>query len=418
MSTNRDHTTDSAAAEAREQRGLEIAATKKLRQKGDLWLVPSSTGLGIYIVDPTVYGPASCTCPDYELRQAPCKHVYAVEYTIRRETTTKDGTVTTETVTYRQEWSAYNAAQTNEKAHVAALLRDLCAIVDNPVQKRGRPRLPLSDSLFCATMKVYSGMSARRTTSDLRDFAAIGLIDKVPHYNSVLNALENPDLTPFLKAMIEESAAPLAALETDFAADSSGFSTSVYARWFNAKYGREMAYNFWLKAHVMIGTRTNIITGVEVTDNRTHDSTLLPALLDTSAKRFVMKRVSADKGYLADSNVQAIGAHGAEPFIAPKKNTTFSPPSDASRKKSELWNKMLGYYQYRKNDFLRHYHKRSNVETTFHMIKAKFGGRIRSKTGTAMVNELLCKVLCHNLCVLVQSIYELGIEAKFWQKSA
>jgi hypothetical protein len=35
-----------------------------------------------------------------------------------------------------------------------------------------------------------------------------------------------------------------------------------------------------------------------------------------------------------------------------------------------------------------------------------------------MVNEMLCKVLCHNLCVLVQSLYELGIEAKFWQSKS
>jgi transposase len=264
-------------------------------------------------------------------------------------------------------------------------------------------------------MKVYGGMSSRRTTSDLRELAERGFIDKAPHFNSISNALENPDLTPFLRALIEESAAPLSTLETDFAADSSGFSTSIYARWFNAKYGREMSYNFWLKAHIMVGTRTNIITGVEVTDNRTSDSPILPILLESSPKRFTMKRVSADKGYLADSNVQAIAAYGAEPFIAPKVNTAFTRPSDASRKKSELWDKMLGYYQYRKGDFLRHYHKRSNVETTFHMIKSKFGSRIRSKSATAMVNEVLCKVLCHNLCVLVQSIYELGIEATFWQ---
>jgi len=114
-------------------------------------------------------------------------------------------------------------------------------------------------------------MSARRATSDLREFAERGLIDKAPHYNSVINALENPDLTPFLRALIEESSALLAAVETDFAADSSGFSTNVYARWFNAKYGREMSYNFWLKAHVMVGTRTNIVTSVEVTDHRVND---------------------------------------------------------------------------------------------------------------------------------------------------
>jgi hypothetical protein len=57
------------------------------------------------------------------------------------------------------------------------------------------------------------------------------------------------------------------------------------------------------------------------------------------------------------------------------------------------------------------------VETTFSMIKAKFGTRIRSKTPVAQVNELLCKVLCHNLCCLVQAIYELGIEPEFWKAS-
>ncbi|MDQ5847250.1 MAG: hypothetical protein M3539_18340, partial [Acidobacteriota bacterium] len=55
----------------------------------------------------------------------------------------------------------------------------------------------------------------------------------------------------------------------------------------------------------------------------------------------------------------------------------------------------------------------SNVETTFHMIKSKFGQRLRSKTMTAQINEALCKVLCHNLCVVIQSVHELGIETAF-----
>jgi hypothetical protein len=41
---------------------------------------------------------------------------------------------------------------------------------------------------------------------------------------------------------------------------------------------------------------------------------------------------------------------------------------------------------------------------------------VRSKTHTAMINEALCKILCHNLCCLVQSTYELGVTATFWQK--
>ena len=47
------------------------------------------------------------------------------------------------------------------------------------------------------------------------------------------------------------------------------------------------------------------------------------------------------------------------------------------------------------------------------MIKAKFGQRLRSRTLTAQINEALCKVLCHNLCGVIQSVHELGIEAAF-----
>jgi hypothetical protein len=52
------------------------------------------------------------------------------------------------------------------------------------------------------------------------------------------------------------------------------------------------------------------------------------------------------------------------------------------------------------------------------MIKAKFRDHVRSKTDVAMANEVLCKVLCHNICCLTQSLYELGIEPTFWAKDA
>lgn len=51
------------------------------------------------------------------------------------------------------------------------------------------------------------------------------------------------------------------------------------------------------------------------------------------------------------------------------------------------------------------------------MIKRKFGPNVRSKTVAAQLNEVLCKVLAHNLCCLVQSMYELGIEPEFWKAS-
>ena len=40
----------------------------------------------------------------------------------------------------------------------------------------------------------------------------------------------------------------------------------------------------------------------------------------------------------------------------------------------------------------------------------------REQRGIAMVNETLCKVLCHNLVVLIHEMYELGIDPVFWNK--
>ena len=52
------------------------------------------------------------------------------------------------------------------------------------------------------------------------------------------------------------------------------------------------------------------------------------------------------------------------------------------------------------------------------MIKVKSGGKLWSKTTTGQIDEALLKVLCHNICVLVQSIYELNIAPIFWGNEA
>ena len=71
---------------------------------------------------------------------------------------------------------------------------------------------------------------------------------------------------------------------------------------------------------------------------------------------------------------------------------------------------MYHYFVFNRQEFMEHYHKRSNVEATFSMVKGKFGDSLKSKSDIGQINESLCKVLCHNICVLLQEIHELGIE--------
>ncbi len=239
---------------------------------------------------------------------------------------------------------------------------------------------------------------------------------------ATLRILDDPAITPILKALIEESARPLRATESDFAVDSSGFSTSIYERWFDQKYGREVSKSQWVKAHIMIGTTTNVVTSVEVTNRRSADSPHLPALLNATTKRFGVKTVAADRGYISHSNLDAIVDAGAFPLIPFKSHHNpggayWGKTGRVSPESRARWKSMYDFFAYHREEFLKHYHQRSNVETTFHMIKSKFGSRVRAKTSTAQVNEVLCKVLCHNLCCLVSAFFELGIDATFWHSA-
>ena len=121
-----------------------------------------------------------------------------------------------------------------------------------------------------------------------------------------------------------------------------------------------------------------------------------------------MSEVSADKAYLSRKNLRVIVNAGATPYIPFKIN---SRPEHTHG--DPLWAKTYHYFNLYREEFLNHCHKRSNVETAFSMIKAKFGGSLRSKNPEAQVNEALVKILCHNVCVLIQAMYALGVEPDF-----
>ena len=400
----------------RQQRGRAIADHAHLERRGNVWFVPSQSSGGKYTVDLADVSGPTCSCPDYEIRGMKCKHIFAVECIIERgknalgEDTIKKTVTVTETIkrpTYKQAWPAYNAAQTREKDKFLALLADLCrGIHEPPPAKTGRPRIPLADAVFAACFKVYSTFSGRRFMSDLRAAKEAGYTRATPHYNSIFNYLENPEVTPILRTLIVESSLPLRTVEVDFACDSSGFMSSRFEKWYDHKYGAERKKQEWVKAHIMCGVKTNIVTAVEIHDKNAADSPQLPALVSATAKNFTINEVSADKGYTGAPNHDAIAASGGTPFIAFRNNTTAAGGG--------LFEKMFHYFSFRRDEFLAHYHKRSNVESTFAMLKAKFGDAVRSKTDVAMKNEVLAKMVCHNIVCVVHEMYELNIEPTFW----
>ena len=419
--------------ELRRLRGLIIAAISPIRPEGtdNRYRVPSQKGKGHYLVHiDRKKGPEwQCSCADFEARKLPCKHVFAVQFTLERETKPDGTTAVAQTLTvkqreakapqtvafratYKQNWTAYNAAQRSEKHRFQILLSDLCKGLPEPARphdgtKGGRPPVPLADRVFASAFKIYSTVSGRRFSCDMADAAAKGHVTLAPHYNSIVRFLESDELTPVLGKLVRESALPLASVETDFAIDSSGFSSSKFVRWFDKKYGVVKEEHDWVKVHLMCGVKTNIVTAIQVGRQYSPDCPEFVPMVEATARKFTINEVSADAAFCSYDNFNAVTAAGGRPFIAFRSN--------ASGKSGGTYGKMFHFYNFNRDEYLSHYHKRSNVESTFSMIKAKFGDAVRSKSPTAMVNEALCKVLCHNLCCLIQSTHELGVEATFWR---
>jgi transposase len=242
--------------------------------------------------------------------------------------------------------------------------------------------------------------------SDLREAQERGHIRETLCFNTSWKCLQSADVTPILHELIRRSSLPLRSVEVDFAVDSTGFSTSKFTRWHDEKYGVVRERCEWVKAHCCVGVKTNVITAAYIGDKHTPDSPQLPDLLKATAQNFTIREASADKAYLSTDNLDVVDSLGATPFIPFKINSVVG--------NTPLWDRMFHYFQMRREEFLQHYHKRSNVESTFSAVKRKFGDAVRSKTPTAQLNEVLAKFVCFNVVCLIHEWYELGIDPRDW----
>src|SRR5262245_39235610 len=122
------------------------------------------------------------------------------------------------------------------------------------------------------------------------------------HSVHICSFLNSELMTPALKSLIVRSSLPLKSVETTFAPDSSGFSTSRFVKWFDQKYGVTRQGHAWVKVHIMTGVKTNIVTAVEIKGPDAGDSPQFIPLLQTTAQNFTVKEVPADKAYSSADN--------------------------------------------------------------------------------------------------------------------
>jgi transposase len=392
----------------RERKGKAIANQgNQIKKVSDTsFKVRSQSGNRVYEVKSTPTG-MTCTCPDFVYRGGKCKHIMATRYYLEVEKDTPKGVVTEKVhLTYAQAWNAYNEAQKAEVKLFDELLKDLVKAIPEPEQTTGRPRLSLQENLFCAVQKVYSQLSSRRAYSLFQNATDKGQINHAPHFNTPSKLFNKPEMTPILHQLVTLSALPVAGIETDFAVDSTGFRTTTFNAYCGMKHGEKKQHR-WVKAHLCAGVKTNIVAAISITDENGGDSPQFGPLVRKTAEGFTIDEVSADMAYSSRNNLDIVGDIGATAYIPYRKNAT------GRAKGSSLWKKMYHYFQLNRDDFMDHYHKRSNIEATNAAIKRKFGETLKSKNEVAQVNELLAKIVAYNLTVVIHEMYENGINPEF-----
>lgn len=304
-------------------------------------------------------------------------------------------------------WTKYNKSQTKEKVLFVRLLKELCDTLPRRYRIKGKKPLELRHIIFCLCMKTYCLKSGRRIIGELDLLNRATLIEKVPHFNSLFNYLKNEDITFVLEELIKLTSLPLMSIERKFACDSSGFGNRILDdRWsvIRNKYSKHHKY---YKAHITFGVLTNIVTSCKITEGTRNDSPMLKDMVDETSKNFKIEEFSADKAYSSRENLQKIWDKGGLPLIPFKKNTL-------PRKKGYgIWGEMHKWFNENNELFMKKYHLRSNAESGFFMIKSRFGDLTQMRNQTGAMNDVLVKILCHNLCVLVQEIFFLRIKIDF-----
>ncbi len=139
-------------------------------------------------------------------------------------------------------------------------------------------------------------------------------------------------------------------------------------------------------------------------DGESGDSPQLPGLDKVTATGFKIERVTADAAYAA-ANFEAVAGLGVTPFTTFRTGTTGAVGG--------LFGQMFHLFCLKKDEYLKTYRRRSNIESAFSAVKRVFGDAVRSKTPVAMKNEARCKLLCHNLVQLVHAMYELKADVNY-----
>lgn len=293
------------------------------------------------------------------------------------------------------------------------LLRELLLTVDEPPRRTNHKRLPLRDMLFILITKVFFRLSS----SDVCLFLELLHPDlwsrPIPHRNSVTNYMEMEWLRPLLEGLVGTSSRPLIPLSgVLFAIDSTPILAPGYYLSKDRKTGKLFERRNWFRLHMICDDFTGVVTAARADSMHVAEQRYFEALLgETMDLGFHVEAIGADKNYCTKANVNWAKDRGVKTYITVKRN------AKRSKKNSDpAWDENYERAKSSDHEVRLKFHKRNRIESVNSTVKRKYEEEVLVKLPAARYNEALCKVICHNLLVLIRCRRELGAPLNFEKK--
>ena len=294
----------------------------------------------------------------------------------------------------------YNKIQKNEFLN----LMDFIEFLRNKVCKSARMKKMITCLLI---WHKFPKLSARRAESYLLFLKKFGVLKfRIPCFKTLSNYREDNSMRIILDDLITESSKPLSAIEHDFGTDSTGIKTRLFSTWYSLRIKKKIRKRDHITAHTSMGVKSMTVTALNIETKQGKDNVIFREHVDITNENLDINEWSGDGMYWAKKNCQKISSVGGKPYFKCKTGKT-------------AWNgKQDGYPSWKimnteakedEEEYGKHYHKRSKLETGNHSKKALHGDEVYSKLKSARINEETLRWINHNINVLNRAKQEWNI---------
>ena len=307
----------------------------------------------------------------------------------------------------RKRWprdeSLYNKIQETEFLNFFEFVRNLT----NYVCKSRRMKQIIQCLLIWRKFPNLSTRRARGFLLLLKKFKIINV--DIPCFKTLSNYNENNSLGIILDKLIEESSKPLSVIEHDFATDATGIKTQLFSSWYSIRCKKTTQKRDHLTIHVTTGVKSNIVTAVNVEIKSGNDNKIFREHVDKTSKNFECNEFSGDGKYWCKANCWKVVEVGAKPYFKVWKNWS------GNSRGCMPWKLMNLEFRNNSEEYGKHYHKRSNVESTNMSKKMIHGEKVYSRLPSARINEETLRWVNHNINVLNRAKHQWNIVPKFME---